>query len=66
MRENITNKEKEEALAAMKMAAKMLRTSEQAYVIFSHCTRMPYVVCDDKTYDDEIFYIFKRKQQRRL
>ncbi len=66
MRENITNKEKEEALAAMKkMAAKMLRTSEQVYVIFSHCTRMPYVVCDDKTYDDEIFLYFQEEAAKK-
>ena len=31
-----------------------LRTVEAIYVLMSSCTRMPYVVCDPETFDDEI------------
>lgn len=44
-----------------KAAAERLRKSEQVYVIFSQCTRMPYVVCDDATYDDEILLYFQEE-----
>ena len=30
-----------------------LRTVEAIYVLMSSCTRMPYVVCDPETFDDE-------------
>lgn len=53
---------KEGNLAAMnKVAAEKLRKSEQVYVLFSQCTRMPYVVCDDSTYDDEILLYFQEE-----
>lgn len=35
--------------------AAMLREAETVYVILSQCTRLPYVLCDTETYDDEIF-----------
>lgn len=41
--------------AQKKAAAETLRKAEQIYIIFSQCTKMPYVVCDADTYDDEIF-----------
>ncbi len=48
--------EKEGSPAAQKKAvAEMLRKAEQIYIIFSKCTKMPYVICDADTYDDEIF-----------
>lgn len=47
--------------AMKKAAAEKLRKSEQVYVLFSQCTRMPYVVCDDNTYDDEILLYFQEE-----
>ena len=35
-----------------------LRTVEAIYVLMSSCTRMPYVVCDPETFDDEIMMFF--------
>ena len=32
---------------------KKLRESDAIYVLMSDCTRMPFVVCDPETYDDE-------------
>ncbi len=47
-----------------------LRNSEAIYVIMSGCTRMPYVVCDEETFDDEIFLFFNeedaKKEMKRL
>lgn len=39
---------------------KHLRNAEEVYVLFSKCTRMPYVECDAETFDDQI-YIFRKK-----
>lgn len=41
-----------------------LRNSEAVYVIISGCTRMPYVVCDEDTFDDEIFLFFKEEDAK--
>ena len=35
-----------------------LRTAEAIYVLMSSCTRMPYVVCDPETFDDEILLYY--------
>ena len=32
-----------------------LRNASEIYVIISNCTNLPYVVCDEETYDDEVF-----------
>ena len=37
---------------------KKLRESDAIYVLMSDCTRMPFVVCDPETYDDEVFVFF--------
>lgn len=42
-----------------------LRTSEAVYVLMSGCTRMPYVVCNAETYDDEILLYFTEEDARR-
>lgn len=36
-----------------------LRQRENVYVIYSKCTRMPFVLCDPETYDDEVFIFFE-------
>lgn len=35
-----------------------LRQAEKIYTLMSKYTRMPYVVCDEETYDDEVFVFF--------
>ena len=35
-----------------------LRQRENVYVMYSKCTRMPFVLCDPETYDDEVFIFF--------
>lgn len=32
-----------------------LRNASEIYAIISNCTNLPYVVCDEETYDDEVF-----------
>ncbi len=46
-------------IAVKRAAAEMLRKAEAVYMILSLCTRMPYVVCDEATYDDEILLYFE-------
>ncbi len=41
-------------LEEMKTAGRILRETESLYVIMSDSTRLPFVVCDAETYDDEI------------
>lgn len=36
-----------------------LRQRESIYVVYSKCTRMPFVMCDSETYDDEVFIFFE-------
>ena len=42
-----------------------LQKSEELYVILSACTRMPFVVCDPETCDDEIFVYEKEEDIKR-
>lgn len=39
----------------------LLRHAETIYVLMSVCTKMPYVVCDPETYDDEVI-VFVNEQ----
>ena len=48
-------------IAVKRAAAEMLRKAEAVYMILSLCTRMPYVVCDETTYDDEILLYFEEE-----
>lgn len=52
MNENSTTVTKQETLAA-------LRNPGELYVVMSGATRMPFVLCDDETYDDEIFVYYR-------
>ena len=52
--DNVKKLTKEKAAAAIK-----LRDSGEVYVIMSGCTRMPYVLCDPDTYDDEVLLYFR-------
>ena len=41
-----------------------LRNSGEIFVLFSRCTRLPYVCCDQETYNDQI-YIFRKEENAR-
>lgn len=45
---------------AKKTILGQLQQAKEIYVILSNCTRMPFVLCDPKTYDDEIFIYFDK------
>ena len=38
-----------------------LKNAKDVYVLMSRCTRMPYVVCDPETFDDEILMYFSEE-----
>lgn len=42
-----------------------LQKSEAVYVLISNYTRMPYVVCDPKTFDDEVFLFFEEESVKK-
>lgn len=52
MSDNSTTVTKQETLAA-------LRTPGELYVVMSGVTRLPFVLCDEDTYDDEIFLYYR-------
>ena len=37
-----------------------IRNGEELYTVMSLCTRMPFVYCSPKTYDDEVFIYFDK------
>lgn len=41
---------------------KHLRNSKEVFILFSMCTRMPYVECNEETYDDQI-YLFRKQEE---
>lgn len=52
MKENQTTVTKQETLAT-------LRHPGELYVIMSAATKMPFVFCDEETYDDEVFLYYR-------
>ena len=44
----------------------MIRSMKEIYVIFSDCTKLPYVICDPETYDDEIPVYFDVDERNNL
>lgn len=52
MNDNSTTVTRQETLAA-------LRTPGELYVIMSGATRLPFVFCDEETFDDEIFLYYR-------
>ena len=42
-----------------------LRTAGELYVILSVCTREPYVVCDQETFDDKVFLFFDMEEAKK-
>ena len=39
-----------------------LRDTKALYVVVSACTKLPYVVCDTETFDDEVLVFFKPEE----
>ena len=39
-----------------------LRDTKALYVVVSACTKLPYVVCDPETFDDEVLVFFKPEE----
>lgn len=46
-------------------AIRTLSTAKELYVLMSFCTKMPFVMCDPETFDDEIFMYEKEEDVKR-
>lgn len=57
MGDNNTTVTKQETLAA-------LRNPGELYVVMSGVTRLPFVLCDEETYDDEVFLYYREEDAR--
>ena len=57
MNENSTTVTKQETLAA-------LRNPGELYVVMSGATRLPFVFCDEETFDDEIFLYYRAEDAK--
>ena len=57
MSEKETKVTKQETLAA-------LRNPGELYVIMSAATKMPFVKCDEETFDDEIFLYYQMEDAK--
>ncbi|MEY8395377.1 SseB family protein [Lachnospiraceae bacterium 45-P1] len=58
--------ENKNAMQPEKQAAiRTLSGSEELYVLISLCTKMPFVMCDPETFDDEIFIYEKEEDIKR-
>lgn len=44
----------------MKQALVNLRNLEEIYVIMSGVTKMPFVLCDEETFDDEVLVYYRK------
>ena len=42
-----------------------LRNAEEMYVFMSLCTKMPYVLCDEETFDDEVLLYYTEEDAQR-
>jgi len=41
---------------------KQLQNSEVVFVFFSKCTKMPYIECDETSFDDQVF-VFRKEEE---
>ena len=57
MSDNSTTVTKQETLAALKNPGEL-------YVVMSAVTKLPFVKCDDETYDDEIFLYYREEDAK--
>lgn len=55
------NETKNGAQADMQAVIGRLRETTALYVVVSACTKLPYVVCDPETFDDEVLVFFSQE-----
>ena len=48
----------------MKQALVNLRNLEEIYVIMSGVTKMPFVLCDEETFDDEVLVYYQEESAK--
>ncbi len=54
-----------EIMTDKKEVLKQLKTGKELYVLFSACTRCPYVVCNPETYDDQVYLYFNAEEAKK-
>lgn len=54
-------KEMTEVNTKKRFLLEQLKNMDEVFVLFSRCTRMPYIQCDEESFDDQI-YIFRREE----
>ena len=47
-----------------KVLLSMMRISKELYAVMSLCTKMPYVQCDEETFDDEILLFMDENEAK--
>jgi len=55
----------EKNLAKKRVILQKLRGMDEVYVLFSRCTNMPYVLCEEKNYNDQIFVFGKEEDAKK-
>ena len=48
-----------------KQVLNSLRNAKETYVFMSLCTKMPYVLCDEETFDDEVLLYYTEEDAQR-
>ena len=41
-----------------------LKGAKEIYVLMSDCTKMPFVLCDSETYDDEVLLFYTEEEAK--
>lgn len=47
-------------------AIKELQNREAVFVAYSQATKLPYVKCDEETYNDQAWIFFHRRRNQRI
>lgn len=47
-------------------AIKELQTREEIFVAYSQATKLPYVKCDEETFNDQAWNFFNRRRNQRI
>jgi len=55
----------EKNLEKKRVVLQKLRGMDEVYVLFSRCTNMPYVLCEEKNYNDQIFVFGKEEDAKK-
>ena len=43
-----------------------LKGAKEIYVLMSDCTKMPFVLCDSETYDDEVLLFYTEEEAKQI